>query len=86
MDSEIVRKGNCNVRKAQSVTIEGAHTYHSLYLAVHAAHAEAPHIWTVSHCTRLLTSIMSAKPFAWHVVGVTKAALKKFHGIRAGMV
>lgn len=59
--------------------IEGAHTYHSLYLAVHAAHAEAPQIWTVSHCTRILTAIMSAKPFAWHVVGVTEAALRKFH-------
>lgn len=62
--------------------IEGAHTYHSLYLAVHAAHAEAPHIWTVSHCTRILTAIMSAKPFAWHVVGVTEAALRKFHELK----
>ncbi|GMO57981.1 hypothetical protein BwSG20_09990 [Bradyrhizobium ottawaense] len=60
-------------------TIEGAHTYHALYRAVHEAHNEAPHIWTVSHCTRIMTSIMSAKPFAWHVVGVTEAALRKFH-------
>jgi hypothetical protein len=65
--------------RSVSQTVEGAHTYHSLYLAVHGAHAEAPHIWTVSHCTRILTSIMSAKPFAWRVVGVTEAALKKFH-------
>lgn len=64
---------------SQASTVEGAHTYHSLYLAVHAVHAEAPQIWTVSHCTRILTSIMSAKPFAWRVVGVTEAALKKFH-------
>jgi hypothetical protein len=63
----------------QTPIIEGAHTYYSLYRAVHAAHAEAPQIWTVGHCTRLLTSIMSAKPFAWRVVGVTRAALKKFH-------
>lgn len=63
----------------QVTSIEGAHTYHALYCAVHAAHTEAPHIWTVSHCTRILTSIMSAKPFAWHVVGVTEAALRKFH-------
>jgi hypothetical protein len=48
-----------------------------LYLAVHTAHAVAPGIWTVSHCTRILTAIMSAKPFAWRVVGVTPAALKK---------
>lgn len=64
---------------SQLSTIEGAHTYHSLYRAVQAAHVEASHIWTVSHCTRILTSIMSAKPFAWHVVGITEAALRKFH-------
>jgi hypothetical protein len=63
----------------QVPAIEGAHTYHSLYCAVHAAHAEAPHIWTASQCTRIITPIMSAKPFAWHVVGVTEAALRKFH-------
>jgi len=69
--------------KTRAVTgasnIKGVHTYYSLYLAVRDAHAEAPDVWTVDHCKRLLTSIMSAKPFAWRVVGVTQAALKKFH-------
>jgi len=63
----------------QMPVIEASHTHHSLYRAVHVAHAEAPHIWTVSHCTRILTPIISAKRFAWHVIGVTEAALKKFH-------
>lgn len=31
------------------------------------------------HCTRLLTSIMSSKPFSWRVVGITKEALKTLH-------
>jgi hypothetical protein len=44
--------------------IEAAHTYHALYLAVHRARAAAPRIWTDHHCTRVLTSIMSAKPFS----------------------
>jgi hypothetical protein len=55
---------------------DAPHTYHALYLAVHAAHAAAPHIWTNHHCTRLLTSIMSSKPFSWRVIGITKEALK----------
>jgi hypothetical protein len=59
--------------------IEAAHTYHALYLAVHSARRTAPHVWTDHHCTRLLTSIMSAKPFSWRVVGITEAALRKFH-------
>ena len=59
--------------------IDAPHTYHALYLAVHAAHAEAPLIWTEPHCNRLLTEIMSSQPFSWRVVGITKAALKKFH-------
>jgi hypothetical protein len=59
--------------------IDAPHTYHALYSAVHAAHAAAPHIWTDHHCTRLLTSIMSSKPFSWRVVGITKEALKTLH-------
>lgn len=59
--------------------IEAPHTYHALYMAVYAAHANAPQIWTNHHCTRLLTSIMSSKPFSWRVVGITKEALKKLH-------
>src|SRR5579872_7316350 len=61
------------------MNIKAPHTYHALYLAVHAAHAEAPDIWTEHHCTRLLTSIMGAQPFSWRVAGITKAALKKLH-------
>lgn len=59
--------------------IDAPHTYHALYLAVHNAHSEAPHIWTNHHCTRLLTSIMSSKPFSWRVVGITTEALKRLH-------
>ena len=58
--------------------IEAGHTYHYLYSAVHRAHKEAPEIWTVPECTRVLTSIMAAKAFSWRVVGITEAALKKF--------
>ena len=63
---------------AAPMAIEAGHTYHYLYLAVHRAHKEAPEIWTVQECTRILTSIMAAKPFSWRVVGITEAALKKF--------
>jgi hypothetical protein len=59
--------------------IDAPRTYHALYLAVHAAHTEAPLIWTEPHCNRLLTEIMSSQPFSWRVVGITKAALKKFN-------
>ena len=61
--------------------LESANTFHALYLAVRAAHAEAPQIWTDGHCTRVLTSIMSGKPFAWRVIGITEAALQKFHNL-----
>jgi hypothetical protein len=64
---------------SQLCTIESAHTYHALYVAVRAAHSEAPQIWTDGHCTRILTSIMSGKPFSWRVVGITEAALRRFH-------
>ena len=63
---------------AAQIKIEAGHTYHYLYSAVHRAHKEAPEIWTIQECTRIMTSIMAAKPFSWRVVGITEAALKKF--------
>ena len=63
---------------AAQIKIEAGQTYHYLYSAVHRAHKEAPEIWTIQECTRIMTSIMAAKPFSWRVVGITEAALKKF--------
>ena len=60
------------------IKIEAGHTYHYLYSAVHRAHKEAPDVWTIQECTRIMTSIMAAKPFSWRVVGITESALKKF--------
>ena len=58
--------------------IEAGHTYHGLYVAVHRAHKEAPGIWKIQDCTRILTAILAARSFSWHVVGITDAALKIF--------
>ena len=63
---------------AAQIKIEAGQTYHYLYSAVHRAHKEAPDVWTIQECTRIMTSIMAAKSFSWRVVGITEAALKKF--------
>lgn len=55
-----------------------ARTIHLLYSAVHKAHKEAPAVWTVQECNRILTAIMSAKAFSWRVIGITPAALDEF--------
>jgi hypothetical protein len=57
--------------------IEAGHTYHCLYLAIHRAHKEAPDIWKIQDCTRILTAIMAVRSFSWHVAGITKAAFAK---------
>src|SRR4051812_30309347 len=64
-----------------TVEIDANHTYHNLYVAVHRAHKEAPEVWTVPGCTRILTSIMAAKRFSWRVVGITQTALQRFSEI-----
>jgi hypothetical protein len=53
-------------------------TLHSLYVAVHRAHKDAPTLWTDHECNRVLTAIMAAKRFSWRVVGITPNALWQF--------
>ena len=53
-------------------------TFHVLYSALHQAHKQAPNLWTVQECNRVLTAIMAAKPSSWRVIGVTSSALHEF--------
>jgi hypothetical protein len=53
-------------------------TIHLLYSAVHQAHKQAPTVWTVQECNRILTAVMAAKAFSWRVIGITPAALDEF--------
>jgi hypothetical protein len=55
-----------------------ARTIHSLYLAVHQAHQQAPEFWTLPACSRVLTAIMGGRAWSWRVVGITPKALKEF--------
>jgi len=57
---------------------DGARTIHLVYSAVHQAYKQAPTVWTLQECTRVLTAIMAAKAFSWRVIGITPAALDEF--------
>lgn len=55
-----------------------ASTTYAMYRALHQVHKEAPAVWTVQECTRVLTAIMAAKSSSWRVIGITPAALVTF--------
>lgn len=51
---------------------------HSVYAAIHRAHKAAPELFTISHCTTIITALMGSQAWSWRVVGITHAALKAF--------
>jgi hypothetical protein len=53
-------------------------TLHALYSALHQVHKQAPALWTLQECNRVLTAIMAAKTFSWRVIGITPSALHEF--------
>jgi hypothetical protein len=48
-------------------------TTSDLYVCLHRARRKSPETWTDRECTRVMTSIMAAKHWSWHVVGITPA-------------
>lgn len=51
---------------------------HSVYVAIHRAHKTAPQLFTIGHCTTIITALMGSQTWSWRVVGITHAALKAF--------
>jgi hypothetical protein len=51
---------------------------HSVYVAIHRAHKFAPELFTLSHCTTIVTALMGSQAWSWRVVGITHAALQAF--------
>lgn len=51
---------------------------HSVYVAVYRAHRGAPDLFTLGHCTTIITALMSGQPWSWRVVGITPLALQRY--------
>jgi hypothetical protein len=51
---------------------------HSVYVAIHRAHKVAPALFTISHCTTIITALMGSQAWSWRVIGITHAALQAF--------
>lgn len=51
---------------------------HSIYVAQFRALKAYPKAFDKAHATRMLTSLMAARPWSWRVIGITKAALDEF--------
>lgn len=51
---------------------------HSVYVAIHRAHRNAPELFTLAHCTTIITGLMSAQKWSWRVVGITLGALRHY--------
>jgi hypothetical protein len=51
---------------------------HSVYLAIHQAHKVAPELFTLGHCSTIITALMGSQAWSWRVVGITHAALQAF--------
>jgi hypothetical protein len=52
--------------------------FYDIYLTLHRAHKEAPDIYTVRHCQKILEAAMAVLPGGWLVVGVTPLARQQF--------
>ncbi len=65
-------------QEAQFATMPATNSFHILYTALHKAHYAAPEVFTDHECNRILTAVMAAKEFSWHVIGITENALIKF--------
>lgn len=50
---------------------------YKFYLLVHESHRIDSAVWSVAHCNKVLTSVMTCQPFAWQVIGITKTALAR---------
>ena len=48
------------------------------YLALHYAHKSDSLFFTLTQSNTELTTVMGGRPWSWHVIGITKAALVRY--------
>jgi len=60
------------------IELQNKEALHKKYLAIYYAHRLDPEFFPLVQSNTELTTVMGGRPWSWHVIGITPAALKKY--------